>query len=1058
MSKTGRASIAKLTRPDVSGLVARPRPMGLLDAGSGRPVTWVSGPAGSGKTSLVSSYLAARGLPCLWYQVDEGDADVATIFYYLGLAARSAGRVRKPLPLLTPEYLPGLGTFTRRYFEALCGTLARPFAIVFDNYQEVPLASRFHEVMRDALYALPEGVRVVVMSRAAPPATLARLQASSSVTHVGWEDLRFTFEEVKGLVAALSRRVLPDAVLKALYERTEGWAAGIVLLLARLRTQEPSPATLAKSTPEEVFQFFAGELFDKADEETRSFLLRSSPLTSMTAAAAAELTGNLSSGRILSALSRSHFFTELLPSAEPVYQYHPLFRDFLRFRAEEALPGESLAALRRDAAALLERAGRGEEAADLLVATGDWARLALLVHASAPGLIAQGRTHTLDGWLRSFPAAELERSPWLEHWTAACKLSFEPVESRRHFERAFGLFETAGDLEGLFLSWAGAMEAVLLGWGDFSDADRWVERLEELLREGTEPPTPRIAARVTTSMLFALTLRQPHHPAIRSWVERARRIASDGADPRLQAFVNVYLELYYLWVGDHAGAEIVLKGVRESTASPDASPLARILGRIIEAVYRVRMAEHAQCRRAVEEGLEIATSSGVVIWNSQLFSQGALNALGEGDLGEAARYLGQMGASYRPARRIDACMFHYSTAWHAFLGGDLARALEHAASALRFALEAGTPFHEAISRHALAQVLHERGERPAAAEHLARVKEIARAMGSRILEFMASLCEAHFALDEHEGGAAPDDLARALAIGREQGYVNFYWWRPDVMARLCGRALRAGVEVAYAQRLIRLRRLVPAAPSSAGELWPWPLRIRTLGGFELYRDGAPVASSGKVQRKPLALLKALVSLGGREVPEERLTDALWPDADGDLARRSLETCLYRLRKLVGRDDFVRVRERRVTLDPRWCAVDVWALEHAFSEADHAWKLAHRCVPRAAEPPEQRALRLSEEAISLYQGHFLPMEAGPAALACRERLRRKFLRVVLEAGEGLARAKEWPRAARAIQRAIEVEGSPDPPLPSAPGALDPSNAEATYHRCRALLLSLHAADA
>ena len=60
----------------------------LLDAGSRRPVTWVEGPAGAGKTSLVSSYLDARGLPCLWYRLDAGDADVATFFYYLGLAAR----------------------------------------------------------------------------------------------------------------------------------------------------------------------------------------------------------------------------------------------------------------------------------------------------------------------------------------------------------------------------------------------------------------------------------------------------------------------------------------------------------------------------------------------------------------------------------------------------------------------------------------------------------------------------------------------------------------------------------------------------------------------------------------------------------------------------------------------------------------------------------------------------------------------------------------------------------------------------------------------------------
>lgn len=1045
--KSADRPIAKLTRPDVLGLSTRGRLVGLLDAGSRRPVTWVEGPAGAGKTSLVSSYLDARGLPCLWYRLDAGDADVATFFYYLGLAARRvAPRGARPLPLLTPEYLQGLGTFTRRFFEALCERVGRPFMLALDDYQEVPEGSGFHEVLRDGLYAVPDGVRVMVMSRGAPPPALARLQASSSVCHVGWQDLRFTPDEVEALVRARDGRRLGQASLTALFQRTEGWAAGIVLLLARLRMGDPDVAALARSTPEEVFHFFAGELFEKADAETQAFLLRSSPLPSMTAATAAELTGHAASRAILARLGRRHFFTEALVSTggEPAYQYHPLFREFLASRAEATLPPSEHAALKRRAAALLEAAGQAEPAADLLIETGDWGGLARLVQAWSPALLAQGRASTLLRWLRSFPATEVAGSAWLQYWLGACLLSSDPVESRRQFERAFERFDRGRELDGVFLSWSGLMEAVLLGWGDFSDADRWIAVLERLLREGAEPPTPTIWARVTTSMLFALTLRQPHHPDLPSWVERARRFAAGDADPRLAAFLNVYLELYHLWIGDHAGAELVLVRVRETTASRDASPLARILGRIIEAVYLVRMAEHDRCRQAVTDGLELALSSGVVIWNSQLFSQGALNALSEGDLAEAGRWLEQMGASYGRTRRIDACMYHFSSAWLAFLERQLPRAVEHATAALRLALEAGTPFHEGISRIALAHLLDEQGDAAGAAAQLAGARAIADAMRSRILAFMIALCEADAALRADPGAAALGKLARALALGREQGYVNFYWWRPDVMARLCAAALRAGIEVPYAQRLVRARRLVPPSPAAADDRWPWPVRIRTLGGFELWRNGEPLVFTGKVQRKPLALVKALVALGGRDVAEEHLADALWPDADGDLARRSLETCLHRLRKLVGHDDVVRVRERRVRLDERACAVDLWAVEHAFSRVEAAWSAAGD--PAAAE----RALRGGEEAVASYPGHFLPAEETACALACRERLRRRFLRVAIETADRLAQAREWPRAAQVVRRALELEGDADPVISPADGS-DRARAEAIYLRGRAALL-------
>src|SRR4030043_552224 len=119
--------MSKITRPILTGVFQRKRLFSLIDRLRKQPVIWVSGPPGCGKTTLVSSYLEARKIPCLWYQVDEGDADPATFFYYLGQAAKRASpRKRKSLPLLTPEYLQGVPTFTYRYFEELCSRLNPP--------------------------------------------------------------------------------------------------------------------------------------------------------------------------------------------------------------------------------------------------------------------------------------------------------------------------------------------------------------------------------------------------------------------------------------------------------------------------------------------------------------------------------------------------------------------------------------------------------------------------------------------------------------------------------------------------------------------------------------------------------------------------------------------------------------------------------------------------------------------------------------------------------------------------------------------------------------------
>lgn len=77
---------AKITSPRLSGVVQRSRLFSLLDDCSARPVTWVTASAGSGKTTLVASWVQARKIPCLWYQVDEGDGDIASFFYYMAMA------------------------------------------------------------------------------------------------------------------------------------------------------------------------------------------------------------------------------------------------------------------------------------------------------------------------------------------------------------------------------------------------------------------------------------------------------------------------------------------------------------------------------------------------------------------------------------------------------------------------------------------------------------------------------------------------------------------------------------------------------------------------------------------------------------------------------------------------------------------------------------------------------------------------------------------------------------------------------------------------------------
>ncbi len=173
---------------------------------------------------------------------------------------------------------------------------------------------------------------------------------------------------------------------------------------------------MGKMAPEEIIDYFGNEFFNKTDQEIQDFLLKTAFLPKITIKAAEQLTGLSNADRILSALSRNNYFTERHYSTEPVYQFHPLYREFLMARARETFSPEALSTLLHQAAILLEQDGQTEAAVSLLREIGDWKALAGLVLVHAPDMLKQGRHRPLQEWLESLPATLLEANPWLSYW------------------------------------------------------------------------------------------------------------------------------------------------------------------------------------------------------------------------------------------------------------------------------------------------------------------------------------------------------------------------------------------------------------------------------------------------------------------------------------------------------------------------------------------------------------------------------------------------------------------------------------------------------------------
>jgi len=179
-----------------------------------------------------------------------------------------------------------------------------------------------------------------------------------------------------------------------------------------------------------------------------------------------------------------------------------------------------------------------------------------------------------------------------------------------------------------------------------------------------------------------------------------------------------------------------------------------------------------------------------------------------------------------------------------------------------------------------------------------------------------------------------------------------------------------------------------------------PVAIHALGRFEVLVHDEPLRFVFKAPRKPLDLLKGLLISAGDSVGQHTLCEALWPDLDSWSAGRALNTAVFRLRKLLGDKSAIRVDCGQIRLEARYCRVDAWEFEAEMG--------------RSMDPDGLLS------ALLRYRGPFLGDSEHPLATETRRRLQRKYLRGLLQLGQGYERCGNFGSAIDLYNRGLDVE--------------------------------------
>ncbi|MGI8484654.1 MAG: LuxR C-terminal-related transcriptional regulator [Thermomicrobiales bacterium] len=429
--------------PPLVNVVPRPGLIGRLNEGLHRKLTLISAPAGFGKTTLVSEWIAGCERPVAWLSLDEADNDPTRFLAYIVTSLRAVA------PSLGEGVLDVLQSAQPPPIESLLTVLlneitALPTAIVLvlDDYhvidsQPIDLALTF------LLDHLPPQLHLVITTREDPPLPVGRLRARGHLTELRAADLRFSPSEAAEFLNTVMGLNLSEADIAALEDRTEGWIAGLQLAALTLRGRDDVSGFIRAFTGNDryIVDYLVEEVLQRQSQRVRSFLLHTSILDRLCGPLCdAVVLDSLASGQeTLDYLERANLFLVPLDNERRWYRYHHLFAELLRHRLRQrtvSSHGEDLEnanALHGRASVWYEDNGFRSDAVRHALASEDLARAADLIELAAPAMRQSRKEATFLDWLRVLPDEIVRRRPVLSVLYAGTLLShgdLEDVEDR----------------------------------------------------------------------------------------------------------------------------------------------------------------------------------------------------------------------------------------------------------------------------------------------------------------------------------------------------------------------------------------------------------------------------------------------------------------------------------------------------------------------------------------------------------------------------------------------------------------------------------------------------
>jgi len=995
---------SRYSPPDTNAFLHRERLCEQLDQAGEQVAIWMQGSPGAGKTVLAASWAQSRKLHCVWNQLDVRDSDPATFIANLSgsLGSREACQA---LPSLTPEHLPEYEVFARNYFDQFFALLPNQALVILDNYESLASDTISHHLLAIGLGQLPMGVRALITSREHPPAMFARLQANGRLQNLGSTQLSLTPDESASIL-----RIYADSTTRELeeliYRKTRGWVAGVVLLSGYCAEDVKS---LHPGDMGTILQYFSNEIYQPAPDAQRRLLVRTAFLPQVDITAQARLCPDVQFEE-LDLLARKGYFLQRVSGTDKTYRYHPLFREFLQERARREYTPAEMETLLLESARLLAENEEWYEAISLLRNTSCHQELTRLLLQHGMAMLISGRNQSLAQTIGGLPAALLQNYPALLELQGTALLMLSSADAYQCFAQAWEIRCQGNDVVAMLPALAGAMESISLQRFDLSRLDSWTEHFDRLLEQHPDIlSNSQAAPSFVSSVLYALSWRDPGHRRLPQLTTLAMEMLHWDLPAALHIKLANAIIINCFWRGDSHVANAVRELLTPLAESSQVPPLLQVVHHAMLTTIFFTLGDTRRCAEQASRTLDLSKEQGLRFFDSSLLSYKLIVALIQGQHDEVYQNLELLAETVAADKQPDHSHYYFCRGWIEHWQGNYQQSDAQFQLAIDCARSNGVCGPVTICQLGQAELAISAGQLDKAERLLSEVEQTIQPPDNPILLFMHAMALSWLALAREDQSMLQEQLSDALQRGARYGFYNWFGLIPGHLSALMVEAVKHNIEPEYVRELIMRHGLVPPAGSVPGERWPWPLKLYTLGRVRIFLHGREMSKAERQRhRKPLELLLALVALGPDGASQKKLADAVWPEAEGDKARKTFDTALYRLRRLLGDDSLLTLNEGQLYLNAHQVWTDLGELSQVY-----------QCVGNKAAPANGTEPDVWAETLAHYQGPFLgDLYTSEWTLEPRKRVETWYVRLNLNLARHQRLAGKHEEAIRLLDTAIE----------------------------------------